>query len=762
MEEDSGAAGDGHHHPRPKKSRLSEDHDGSSSSADSVVTVTPQPVPSDTAVASVESPAAAGENPSSLSKTSVPEDTESDTKMIDPESPSSSKPAAAATSDENQADAGGSSSKMDLDVSSSNSTGEASGAPAAEPAAVPDGEVASNEVVDSSERNDGTGSRTRNRFRGRSYRQRSDSSSSGRDEDGAVDDGEQDPDVEAMIRRLVDEMNRENNDASEDDDDDEDNNERDEDSMLSSTADSDDSDTSSPAVSIDDDDDDDDDSSDNEEGSDNNANAPVDVSNLPFMQTANVKSTWDYFREIQLRSLGLSYRTKTSLGGVRYNSNQFQSRAYGSKHVVERLALAHRLRKHGGCVNSLNFNAAGTLLASGSDDLKINIWNWETGNRLAHNISSGHRSNVFQTKFVEASGYRSELELISTGRDGQVRHFRVGPAGDVKRAVLFKHSQPIHKIAIPARSPYEFLTACESGVVKGYDLRDNVAKKVTHSKKRLYSISTHPFDNEFCVSGSNESVLVYDRRNPTRPAKSLYPMHMKNANKKEFFTVTCAVYNNTGTEILASYSDEDVYLFDNVQHEEGKYLHRYSGHSNMKTIKGVNFFGPQSEFVVSGSDCGNIFFWDKQSEIIVNWLKGDDAGVVNCLEPHPEFPILATSGLDHDAKIWVPNGTDDEHEAPVFSREALEKCVRKNLRNRQNNRCTSYSENRILDFLMLSRPGTGGRLRRRFSSDSDGPAGGDGSGGGGVGGRDQNPDGGDGSGRGDDDDNRMILRCNPS
>lgn len=142
---------------------------------------------------------------------------------------------------------------------------------------------------------------------------------------------------------------------------------------------------------------------------------------IVFRFRTSPRSTWDYFREIQLRSLGLSYRTKSSLGGVRYNSSQFQSRAYGSKHVVERLALAHRLRKHGGCVNSLNFNAAGTLLASGSDDLKINIWNWETGNRLAHNIASGHRSNVFQTKFVEASGYRSELELISTGRDGQVR-----------------------------------------------------------------------------------------------------------------------------------------------------------------------------------------------------------------------------------------------------------------------------------------------------------------------------------------------------
>uniref|UniRef100_A0A1Q3FF53 Putative wd-repeat protein n=1 Tax=Culex tarsalis TaxID=7177 RepID=A0A1Q3FF53_CULTA len=742
MEDDSGA-GDGHHHPRPKKSRLSEDHDGMSSS-DSIPAA---PVAAEESEGSCGTAVAAGpaEQKSPSSVPEVVEAVEGDTKMVDPESPSSSAEL-------------GPSTKMDLDVGSpSAEEAAASGtaaaiaapstdAPSEQPPAVPDGEVASNEVVDSSERN---ASRTRNRFRGRSYRQRSDSSSSERTADRA-EDGEQDPDVEAMIRRLVDEMNRENNDASEDDDE-EDNNERDEDSMLSSTADSDESDTSSPAVSIDDDDDDDS-SDDNEEGSDNNANAPVDVSNLPFMQTANVKSTWDYFREIQLRSLGLSYRTKSSLGGVRYNSNQFQSRAYGSKHVVERLALAHRLRKHGGCVNSLNFNAAGTLLASGSDDLKINIWNWETGNRLAHSISSGHRSNVFQTKFVEASGYRNEIELISTGRDGQVRHFRVGPAGDVKRSILFKLNQPIHKIAIPARSPYEFLTACENGHVKGYDLRDNVAKKLTHTRKRLYSISTHPLDNEFCVSGSDESVLVYDRRNPARPAKSLYPVHMKNANKKEFFTVTCAVYNNTGTEILASYSDEDVYLFDNVHHEEGKYLHRYSGHCNVKTIKGVNFFGPQSEFVVSGSDCGNIFFWDKQSEIIVNWLKGDDAGVVNCLEPHPEFPILATSGLDHDAKIWVPNGTDDEHEAPVFSREALEKCVRRNLRVRQNNRCTSFSENRILDFLMLSRPGIGGRLRRRYSSDSDGPAAGDGS---------ENPDG-DGAGRGDDDDNRMILRCNPS
>ena len=27
------------------------------------------------------------------------------------------------------------------------------------------------------------------------------------------------------------------------------------------------------------------------------------------------------------------------------------------------------------------------------------------------------------------------------------------------------------------------------------------------------------------------------------------------------------------------------------------------------------------------------------------------------LEPHPNLPILATSGLDHDIKVWTPTAT---------------------------------------------------------------------------------------------------------
>ncbi len=51
-------------------------------------------------------------------------------------------------------------------------------------------------------------------------------------------------------------------------------------------------------------------------------------------------------------------------------------------------------------------------------------------------------------------------------------------------------------------------------------------------------------------------------------------------------------------------------------------------------VKGVNFFGLQSEYIVSGSDCGHVFLWDKNSEQIVQCLEGDEEGVVSCVCRH--------------------------------------------------------------------------------------------------------------------------------
>lgn len=45
-----------------------------------------------------------------------------------------------------------------------------------------------------------------------------------------------------------------------------------------------------------------------------------------------------------------------------------------------------------------------------------------------------------------------------------------------------------------------------------------------------------------------------------------------------YINITCAVYNYNGSEILASYGDENIYLFDTADNTPGRYKRSYYGH----------------------------------------------------------------------------------------------------------------------------------------------------------------------------------------
>ncbi|KAK6640365.1 hypothetical protein RUM44_012058 [Polyplax serrata] len=383
------------------------------------------------------------------------------------------------------------------------------------------------------------------------------------------------------------------------------------------------------------------------------------------------KHKWFAIPEIINRQVGFSNKKQ--------GSELFQHRMYGSLHSVQRLELMYKLKYHSGCVNSLNFNQTGTLLASGSDDLHICLWDWPLGKPLI-SFDSGHKSNVFQAKFLPLTG---DTHLVTCARDGQIRLVELDGSGELRsKKKLGQHIGPAHKLAIQNETPHVFLSCGEDALVMSLDVRQPKPAKVLFVKEEgkkvsLYSINSNPLNsNEFVVCGRDVYLKVYDQRNTSTWKSKFYPQHL--SVEEPTHHVTCAVFNYNGTEIVASYNDEDIYLFDTRHSSDCDFVHRYQGHKNSATVKGVNFFGPKSEFIVSGSDCGNIFFWEKETEAIVQWMAGDDNGVVNCLEPHPEIPVLATSGLDEDVKIWVPSCEQE----PTL--EGLKKTVIANLKSRNS------------------------------------------------------------------------------
>jgi nuclear receptor interaction protein len=61
------------------------------------------------------------------------------------------------------------------------------------------------------------------------------------------------------------------------------------------------------------------------------------------------------------------------------------------------------------------------------------------------------------------------------------------------------------------------------------------------------------------------------------------------------------------------------------------HMRSYRGHCNVKTVKDVNYFGLNDEYVVSGSDSGHIFIWERKTSNLVNILEGDSE-VVNVVQ----------------------------------------------------------------------------------------------------------------------------------
>ncbi|CAG9859508.1 unnamed protein product [Phyllotreta striolata] len=132
------------------------------------------------------------------------------------------------------------------------------------------------------------------------------------------------------------------------------------------------------------------------------------------------------------------------------------------------------------------------------------------------------------------------------------------------------------------------------------------------------------------------------------------------------------------TDVELDYDeDEEPDAEDKVEEKhpiyEAEMKMKYTGHRNSRTmIKEATFWG--DDYVMSGSDCGHVFIWNRHTADLKMLLQADQH-VVNCLQPHPTLPILATSGIDHDVKLWAPireeTSFDGKTAADLITRNAI-------------------------------------------------------------------------------------------
>ncbi|KAL6867261.1 hypothetical protein ACP4OV_015285 [Aristida adscensionis] len=272
--------------------------------------------------------------------------------------------------------------------------------------------------------------------------------------------------------------------------------------------------------------------------------------------------------------------------------------------LVQKLALEKEMEGHTGCVNAIAWNASGSLLISGSDDTRINIWNYNN-RELLHDIDTGHSANIFCTKFVPE---RSDEVVASGAGDAEVRVFNMSRISgrrpreiSMEPAAVYQcHSRRVKKLAVEIGNPNVVWSASEDGTLRQHDFREcsscpragsanqecrNVLLDLRcGAKKSLADPPRQPLALKSCdissvrphqilVGGSDAFARLYDRRmlpplsscqtkrKPPPCIKMFCPLHLADS-KKTYLHLTHVAFGPNGKEVLLSYSGEHVYLFD--------------------------------------------------------------------------------------------------------------------------------------------------------------------------------------------------------
>ncbi|KAL3690571.1 hypothetical protein R1sor_016880 [Riccia sorocarpa] len=299
--------------------------------------------------------------------------------------------------------------------------------------------------------------------------------------------------------------------------------------------------------------------------------------------------------------------------------------------LVHRLELENVMEGHQGCVNALAWNNKGSLLLSGSDDTKVNIWDYGS-RKLVHDIHTGHSGNIFCTKFMPETG---DDVVVSGAGDAEVRVHRVSRLGGRKgertssseQIAIFRcHSKRVKKLAVEDGNPHVIWSASEDGTLRQHDLRESIrcpaiggaphdCRNVlldlrNGAKKSLQDPPRQCLDLKTCavsptrphhllIGGSDAFARLYDRRmlppltsvqQPTKPPPCVCyfcPAHLSDFSRSGLH-LTHVTFSPNGEEVLLSYSGEHVYLMDAFKGQGEGVVYRASDVSKRTVVAPIH------------------------------------------------------------------------------------------------------------------------------------------------------------------------------